>query len=408
LKKIYFKLYIEQTRNIKIRKIKMKSFKKNERAVTPVIGILLLIIGVVVVAALAGVGGDTPSASTGTDDSTTKTSGLLSEYSGDVSFKLYNADGKTLITSGESTTVDVYVTKPNFYTSEAQVIDAINNDGIVDPMTAGSFATGVSPDGDGLVTIDDILGDVAANGGEQYGIVIFDEATVSGTNTFNTMIGTFIVEGYSIDGVEYVKIVSANNDGATVGSSITLTERGTVGFYDGTDEIDAYVKTSDNSDLEDASVTFGIGVADEYQTVKNAVIYLDVIDDVANVADVTLTEVKLGGTVLDFEELADFENANSDLEDAIIDNAPTAVGTMYVCEISNGVYYTELSRAKDLDDSIIPCRVTYDADMTAVTVDEGNILVYVVAGNVLKNEVLETVDFEISILDAGTQGFNYV
>lgn len=383
----------------------MKSFIENKKAVAPLVPILVIAVIAVVIFAFAGGNIGTSDDSGDTDDEI-KT-GLIDEFTGDVTYKLKNFNGSSTITSADTSDLTVYLTKPDYYTSTSQVMEALDDEnGLVHPFNDELLADTASPNSDGDVTFTDVVGVHGTDGGEQYGIIVVDSSTSVGADTFNTIVGTTLIEGY-VDGddINQVKIASSANEGASVGSTITLYERGEVGFYKDGEEVTGYNRAGNDEEYTDVQFSADIGLGNDYSVLENAVMYIDVVDDVANTADVEVVDVKFDGKEVKLIEMDDFKDTDEILEDAITKNAPSETGVLHVCEFDDGLFF-DSKRVTDLYGSSKDLAITADADVSAATDDEGQIIVTIVGNNVHKNYELETVTFTISIDDTDANNSN--
>ena len=361
----------------------MKLFK-DTKAISGTMAILLLLVAVVV--AIAAMGLAPTDVDEVPDDDEAPT--IAGQETGAFTLSLANLAGTSV---GTDATIKVYLTSPDVYETVYDAYDTIDTQGrLVDPydaeINAGSKRS-TPTDGDVSFTVTSkkyTAGD-AVETGSDFGIVIIDDGVLIGD--YNPEVGKVKINARLNNELTVIATVVEGVSGF-MGSEVELAPRGNISFYDtlsGDDNMASYtLDTSANESIEDQEFDVNVRLNGDDTELRDITVYVEVADDVASTADLTLDDVeikfngvKIVGTTL--SEVSDLSSA-----DPLRKNAPAvintaATSTLYVVEGGN----FDLTRInEDNLDSVIITLVDYDADMSAATTnDEGQFIISLVASN---------------------------
>lgn len=368
----------------------MKMFKDNT-AVAPIVGILLIIVVVAGFAYIANTGADDGSATATKDGKNTQ---------GSVTFSL-TEDGSA-VTAG---TVEVYMVEQGAYASVFEAREALATDGklVMNPADEDSVkSTSKTPDGSGEVTFNNI---VASEDGTYYDLYIRDTQSGVGTGKYNDQIETIYLEGGLTE--DLVQTINVYKQGeATVGIEVPMTERGDMQFINDEVAVTSYTLVSDNDTFVDKTKEFSLNLANDDSAVGFITVYVEVIDNVANTADLEMNDLYLNGELVTFEEVADVTFENDLYDTAVNKNKPAvdAEGTLYVATLAIEDL-PALERISEDNYDTLDIKIAFDADLDAATLDKGTFKITCVSNNGQKDSEFESTAFNFHVQDTASGGF---
>ena len=376
----------------------MKLFEDTRGITTTMVILGLLVLAVVGIAIM----GLAPSDEVPDEEAPVAVAG---QETGAFDLTLSNLEG-TLITS--DTDLKVYLTSPDVYLDAYDAYDTIDRQGrLVDPydadIAAGSKRS--TPDASGVVSFTVTAKTYTAGDevetGSDFGIVIIDDGVAIGD--YNPEVGKVKINARLNDELTVIATVVEGVSGF-MGSEIELAPRGNISFYDtlsGDDNMAIYtLDTSANESIEDQEFDVNVRLNGDDTELRDITVYVEVADDVASTADLTLddVEIKVNGVKIVGTSLSEVSDLSS--ADPLRKNAPAvintaATSTLYVVEGGN----FDLTRInEDNLDSVIITLVDYDADMSAATTDdEGQFVITLVASNGHKDSDMAGDDFIFKI-----------
>lgn len=353
----------------------MKLFGNDKGTVSPIV--IVLAIALLVVAAFAVAGGIGGSDDAGADNESVDDAGAEEEvetttgetFTGDLALSLKDWDSNAVATDSN---VDAILTKQGVYADANAAFDEFKKEGqLVSPFATAGIAEGgssapVASVVDGVVTFTDVP---ASTDGTTFALFIYDPDTGTGDGNFNTVFGDITVKGsYSeYNDAESVKVI-ADTNAYFQSKAITLTERGTLAFFDSAkDDETVNTLTRDieaDAVLDDESAIFTVLLSNDKSVAEELGFYIGELDDVVGEMDMTIEKIYINGIKCDFTKMADVD------DDTIEANEPTITGadTVYYIELAEDVP-TTLTRVSDTNRETMEVKVIFDADSTGATVD---------------------------------------
>lgn len=385
----------------------MKLFEDTKGAISTTMIVLGILVLAVVAIALMGIG----PADVTPDDEDVPTA-IAGQETGAFEITLVDANGSTL---GTDTTLKVYLTSPDVYTTVFEAYDAIDKQGrLVDPYDA-SIAAGskrsTPTDGDVSFTVTSkkYTAGSDVDTGTDFGIVVIDDGVLIGD--YNTETGKVKINARLNDELTVISTVVEGISGY-FGSELEVAQRGNISFYDalsGDDNQASYeLDTSANESIEDEDFEINVRLNGDDTELRYISTYIEVDDDLTGTADLTLddVEISLNGVKITGTSLTEVSDLAS--SDPLRKNAPSVVGasadsTLYVVE--GGQFDLTRINSDNYDRAIITL-TDYDADMSAAgTTDECRFIVTLVASNGHKDSDMAGDDFYITIDESGTSGY---
>jgi hypothetical protein len=369
----------------------MKMMKDNT-AMAPIMTALIIVAAIALIIWGAGVGGDAGNATTSSTDG--------KNTQGSVTFDLVEAGAA--VTAG---TVEVYMVEQGAYGTTFEAREALATDGelLENPAEEGSdAAVKKAPNGSGEVTFNNV---VASEEGTYYDLYIRDTNTGVGSGKYNDQIETVYLEGGLTD--DNVQTINCYKQGdATTGVEVTMAERGDMQFVNDEVAVTSYTLVSDNDTFTDKTKEFTMNLANDDSEVGSITVYVEVIDNVTNTADLEMNDLYINGELVTFEEVADVTFEDDLYDTAINKNKPStdAEGTLYVATIPVADL-PALERISDENYDTLNIKIAFDADLEAATLDKGTFKITCVSNNGQKDSEFESSAFNFHVYDTASGGF---